>query len=455
MTAHRRTALHVRPITFLAAAVLLAAVSWVGHLVASRDAGSVGPTQAGSAVSDPGNAIGGVAAPVELSTLNDQIALWSRKAAENVNDYISATNVGVLYLQRAKLTADLADYDRASQAVARAIAADPGYTPARSLDAVVRFATHDFAGALTAAERLLVDEPGQVDALTVQADANLELGHLDLARQGYQRLSTMAPAPSLDARLARFAYLTGDPARAIDLARQARDGSVQLDVADPAFFQFQLGEIARLTGDPATAREAYSAALAIRPSDRASIVGLARLDAADGRPADAIERLRAAIAIAPEPATVALLGDLLAAQGDVTGADQQFDTVRFTARLGSLAGTLYDRQLLLFELDHGGASADTLRRAEAALATRADAAGHDVVAWALHRLGRADEAWAQIAEARGTGIVDARILYHAGAIAIARGDREGARALLEQALALGAAIDPLERSDAQGLLNAL
>jgi hypothetical protein len=64
-----------------------------------------------------------------------------------------------------------------------------------------------------------------------------------------------------------------------------------------------------------------------------------------------------------------------------------------------------------------------------------------------------DGAWAEIDAARSSGIVDARILYHAGAIAIARDDAEAGRPLLEQALALGPALDPIEREEAERLLG--
>jgi hypothetical protein len=49
--------------------------------------------------------------------------------------------------------------------------------------------------------------------------------------------------------------------------------------------------------------------------------------------------------------------------------------------------------------------------------------------------------------------VEARILFHAGAIAIARGDRSGGDALLRQALGLGAALDPADRAEARRLLG--
>jgi tetratricopeptide (TPR) repeat protein len=452
VTTHQHSLLRLRPFAILIAAVLLAAGTWVGQWLTSRTEPGPGAA-AGPAVQAPAQAGPSIveAPALDLAGLDDQIALWGRKAAANDNDYISATNLGLLYLGRARLTADLADYDRANQAVLRALDADSGYVPARALDAVVRYATHDFTGAVASAERLLTDQPGQVDALSVLADASLELGRLDSARATYARLAELVPGPSLDARLARLAYLSGDVQGALALARGAQAEALAGDVTDPAFFHYQLGELARLAGDAETAREAFVAALGLRPADRASLVGLAKVDAAGGRTDEAIRGLRAAAATAPEPATLALLGDLLAA-ADPAGAEEQYQAVRFTGRLGELAGAVYDRQLLLFELDHGGASAELLARAEQALAIRADAAGLDLVAWARHRLGDHDGARAAIDEARSTGIVDARIVFHAGAIAIARGDEATGRELLEQALALGPALDPIERAEAQRLV---
>jgi tetratricopeptide (TPR) repeat protein len=455
MTASRRPALHVRPLGILAAAVLLVGATWAGQLLSSRSGGQTLPAERPSTQTRPGTDAPIIDAPaaVDLAALDAQIETWSTKAAANDNDYISATNLGVLYLSRARLTGDLSDYERAGQAAKRALAADPGYTSARALDAVARFAVHDFSGALASAEALLADEPDQVDALTVVADSNVELGRLDAASAVYDRLAAIAPGPALDVRLARLAYLTGDRERSLELATSARDRAVRQSRAEAAFYHYQLGELARLQGEPGLAREAFAAALAVRPADRAALVGLARADAAEGRIDEAIAGLRAAAAIVPEPATLALLGDLLTLDGDAAGAEEQYATVRFTGELGQLAGAVYDRSLLQFELDHGGSSPALLERAEAAAETRADAGGLDVVAWASHRLGRDDEAWTAIERARETGIVDARILFHAGAIAVARGEMSEGRALLAQALDLGPALDPLERQEASSLLG--
>jgi tetratricopeptide (TPR) repeat protein len=209
----RPFATRIRPLGFLLAAVVVAAVSQL-VVALDRQAAPERPIPVTAQLEPP---------VLDLSSIDRQLKTWSAKAEANDDDYISATNLGILYLGRARLTGDLADYERASAAAERGLAADPGYVPARALDATVRYSLHDFDGAVSAAESLLADVPGQVDALAVLADASLELGRLDEARSVYQELGQLAPGPALDVRLARLAYLTGDPAHGLELARQARD----------------------------------------------------------------------------------------------------------------------------------------------------------------------------------------------------------------------------------------
>jgi tetratricopeptide (TPR) repeat protein len=147
-----------------------------------------------------------------------------------------------------------------------------------------------------------------------------------------------------------------------------------------------------------------------------------------------------------------LFGDLLATRGDA-GARESYDTVRFIERLGDIQASTFDRQLLRFELDHGGASDDVLARARASEAGRPDSSGHDTVGWALYRLGRYDQAAASIEAARALGADDARLRFHDGAIRLARGDVGGGVSMLRSALALGPALDPIERAEASRLLG--
>src|SRR5204862_671729 len=114
---------------------------------------------------------------------------------------------------------------------------------------------------------------------------------------------------------------------------------------------------------------------AVRSTDVAALVGLARIDAFDGHTDSAIAGLRAAAAIVPQPDTLAILGDLENESGDTTAASRDVKTVRFIEQLGSIQGAVYDRQLIRFELDHSGASPETVASAQASLAARPDSTG--------------------------------------------------------------------------------
>lgn len=450
-----------RVLGILAAAVLIAAGSYAATMSGPADSldtdsphsdppAQVAPLQVPGAVAGAGSAF---LAPGSLERIDRSIATWTRNLDANPRDFISATNLATLYHGRGRLSGDLADQERALAAARTAIAIAPTSGAARSLEAAILYTLHDFPAALAAAESLYRDDPGQVGALATIADARLELGRIDEARAALESLRLMAAGPALDVRFARLAYLTGDALEALRLALGARDAATAALAADGTatnlgFYHYAVGEYARLAGDAATAREGYVAALAERASDLGALIGLARIDAFDGRTADAIAGLERAVSIAPQPDALALLGDLLAASGDAAAAADRYATVRLIAALSAIDGAVFDRQLLLFELDHGGATEATLQRATAAAEIRPDAAGHDLVAWAAYRLGRFEEAGVASDLARATGIVDARILYHAGRIVIALGDVAAGEALLREALALGPGLDPAERDGA-------
>ena len=62
-----------------------------------------------------------------VADIDANIRTWSAKAAADKNDYISATNLGILYLGRARLTSNVDDYSRAQAATEQALAAVPNF----------------------------------------------------------------------------------------------------------------------------------------------------------------------------------------------------------------------------------------------------------------------------------------------------------------------------------------
>lgn len=476
MTAISLRSRRPRALGFLASALFIAAgtvlAGWSG--LGTVTAPPANPDPAGRPAGGTGGIVDQVPVPIpgagtaslpagSLAQLDHNIAAWTLNLEANPLDFISATNLSTLYHARARLTADLADHERALEAARVAMAIAPTQPGARLLEASILLSLHDFRAALAAADALYREDPTQLGALATRADAEIELGDLEAARRDLDVLADATGGPAVDVRLARLAAVSGDLDGAFDLARRARAAAIA-DGVDAAFYEYALAEYARIAGDAAPARAGYEAALAARSTDLGALLGLARVQAFDGEVDAAIATLESAVAIAPTPEAEALLGDLLTIRAadparsdteraaDARAAATALGTVRLTRKLSVLAGAVYDRQLILFDLDHGTATVGTLVAARAALAARPDAAGHDTVAWALHRLGRDDEAWIESLAARASGAADARTLAHAGAIAAALGDLRTARELLARALALGPALEPLERAEAHTVL---
>jgi tetratricopeptide (TPR) repeat protein len=293
--------------------------------------------------------------------------------------------------------------------------------------------------------------------LAIIGDARLELGEVDAAAAIYERIEQLAPGAPVEARLARVAFLRGDPAGAVALAESAHATAAADGQVGPAlsWYAYLAGTLSLSGGAPESAATWFDRALSAWPGSYLALAGRARAAAALGHVEAAIDGYRAAIAIAPQPEALAALGDLLALQGDAGAAERQYDTVLAIARLQGADELVFNRQLVLFYVNHGRDAAGALALAERELAERRDAYGYDAHAWALLANGRAAEADAAMQRALAFGTRDAAILFHAGEIARAAGDAGLARGLLEEALAIRGALDPLSRARATAALEAL
>src|SRR5689334_2438114 len=257
MTTHTRTVpgrvgiRRPRVAGFLAAtAVIILATYALGALRVAQPRtlpAGVAAQPPAAGVTDPGLRSGALVAPGTTSALppgsieqiDHAIALWSANVAKEPRDFLSATTLASLYHDRGRLSGDLADQQKALEAAATAERAAPRETPARVIEAAIKFTLHDFDGAYGVAQAVLRDEPGNQTALATMADAEHELGRLDAARADYDRLAALpgARGAALDVRLARLAYLAGDAPGAVQRSdaalaatREAADAGETVDV---------------------------------------------------------------------------------------------------------------------------------------------------------------------------------------------------------------------------------
>ncbi|MEP6911289.1 MAG: hypothetical protein ABI923_00960 [bacterium] len=156
----------------------------------------------------------------------------------------------------------------------------------------------------------------------------------------------------------------------------------------------------------------------------------------------------------PLPDYSIALGDLYAKLGRADEAKKQYELVQFIERTGAIQGT-YSRQLAFFWANHDQRLDDALAIAQRERQSRSDIYTSDVLAWCLYKKGRLDEAKTSIDEALHLGTRDPLLLYHAGMIANARGERRLAANYLKKALATNPSFDILEADVAKRTLESI
>ncbi len=470
---------HIRPLWFLAAALVIV-VAGVGidrlgvmHPAATRPAAGLpaGVAPLGGTVTAPGAAapaivpvvpvvpVDGPAVDLSASTasLDKAIGVWTANLQRDAEDFVSAQNLALDYYTRGRLTGSIDDYSRAQAAVEQGLRAYPADTAGQTMRALLAYTLHDFQGALAEAQAIYGADHTVLQALATVGDSQLELGDYGAAAATFEALEKAQPGAAVTARLAHLAALQGRDAEAATLAARAgtEARAEGTDGTALAFYDYLRGFIAFQAGDLEAARAGYQAALVDWPGSYTALEGLAKVSAAQGRTVEAIALYRQAIAIVPQPQYLAGLGDLYQLTGQNALADQQYATVRAIAQLQATQPTVYDRQLVLFDANHGQDPAGAVALAERELAVRKDVYGWDAYAWALLGAGRATDADAAMTDALGQGTHDALLSYHAGMIAHAVGDDVRARTQLTAALGLNPGFDPLQAARARQVLAGL
>ena len=141
---------------------------------------------------------------------------------------------------------------------------------------------------------------------------------------------------------------------------------------------------------------------------------------------------------------MAALGDIYTKIGDGEAAKKQYDLVEYIGRLNTLNQTLYNRELALFYADHDMKLPESLQLAERELEVRKDIYTDDVLAWALYKNDKPEEALTVMTRALRLGTKDARLFFHAGMIYHRLGKQDRAKNYLQQALTLNPQFHPTQ-----------
>jgi tetratricopeptide (TPR) repeat protein len=405
---------------------------------------------------DLGSRVGKAAPPLDPSrsgpegqtTVDAKIASLQSSLERDPRKVDTWVLLGRAWVQKARQAADPGYYANAGACADVALDLRPKYPLAMDLRALVLMNNHAFAEARDLATATLAEDSDDMMALGVAADALLELGDFEKASAMVQRMIDLKPCLPSYARASYIRWLEGDTREAKQIIRLAMDAG--LDQRDPEPGAWVTVEAAKMfwhEGDYPGADAGFDRALSRFPDYAPALLGKARVAIAAGRFEDAAKLARRSYEASPLAETAWVWGDAERLAGHDALAKEAHDRVVKLGRQGDR------RTLAMFFATEDRDIGEALTAIEAEVKVRGDVYTHDAYAWALYRAGKLEAAKAESDKAMRLGTKDALLLYHAGAIQAASGDKRGLDRV-RQALKLSPMFQARGALEARALLKA-
>jgi tetratricopeptide (TPR) repeat protein len=413
-------------LTFAACASVAAAVLFGGLLRGSDADGSPAAGARTSAVRLlDGFASGDTAA---------LIAELEGRVAGNPGDFKALVLVGLAYQQRARETGDTAFYGPSQAALERALRLEPRNHLGLAGLAALSASRHRFGEARRFAKRALAVNPYAAGAWGILGDAEIETGRYRGAFAAFDRMVAIRPTTAAYARISYARELLGRTRAAVEAMRRA----VAAAASNPepqAWALTHLGNLFAETGRLRTAERNYRYARIVLPAYAPATAGLARLALWRGNNGKSVRLWREALNAQGVPEYAVGLGDALVRAGNDAAARHAYERAQAMEAEFAANGGHNQLETALFDLDHGRYYADALSRARVGQRLRPSVEGEHVLAWALYKNGRCQEARIHSIRALRLGTKDWGAMLHRSLIEECLGHPRAARSFRDKALA--------------------
>jgi predicted Zn-dependent protease len=355
----------------------------------------------------------------ERSERDVQIRVWHQALDADPTSALVTGQLAALHLQRAREGGGWDDYIKAEAFARQSLGKRTHRNLATASTLVsILLAQHRFSEARVIAEQLVRDDPETPQYRATLAEVAMELGDDVAADSLFKSVWADRGMLTIAPRLARWLELNNHIPEARALLVAARDDALaRRDIAreTQAWFHLRVGDLELRRGRNNAAFDAFEAGLAIEPDDPRLLAAMARHAAALGEWRRAIEWGERAIGVQLDPATLGLVGDAYEAIGNRTKAEEYFRTLEVAV---SLQPGAYHRAWSLYLLDHGLQVSEVLQKAQDELRGRKDVYGYDIVAWALEKSGRHEEAQVAMRNALRLRTPDPLLVRHARVIGV-------------------------------------
>jgi tetratricopeptide (TPR) repeat protein len=376
---------------------------------------------------------------VKLSPAEQSIAAANRLIAKNGKDFEAYNALALALSRRARETSDVSFYTQGEDALKKSFEISPGNFDGERTAVWILLGKHEFPAALEKAKELNKQMPDDIMLYGFLTDANVELGNYDAAEQAAQWMLNLRPGnmPGIT-RAAYLRELFGDFDGALDLMNMAYQSTPPNETEDRAWILSQIGHLQLMSGKIAEADTTLQQALALFPRYHYALQNLAKVRVEQKRYADAVALLQQRYDDAHHAENLYDLAEAENLAGQTQEAKRDFAEFEVKSLAESVKKDNSSRELIFYYADYAHEPAKALNIAEQEFAWRHDVFTLDAYAWALHENGRDAEARTDIERALAVGIRDARMLRHAGEIALSLGDRAAGQRYLRESAELNA-----------------
>jgi len=366
------------------------------------------------------------ASPAERS-----MAQASRLIEKNPKNFEAYNALALALSRRARETSDVKFYAQAEETLRKSFGISHGNFDGERIHVWLLLGKHEFAAAREEARKLNQKMPDDVMVYGFLTDANIELGNYKEAEDSAQLMLDMRPGnlPGLT-RAAYLRELFGDLDGSIELMNMAFQSTPPSEAEDRAWILSQIGHLQLMSGKITEADTTLQQALTLFPGYHYALGNLAKVRIEQKRYEDAVALLQQRYDAAQHAENLYDLAEAFELSGHQDQAKKSFAEFETKSQIESVRADNSNRELIFYYADHAHLPAKVLEVAQAEYARRHDVFTLDAYAWALHVNGRDIEARTQIAAALAVGIRDARMLRHAGEIALSNGDRVAAERYL-------------------------
>jgi tetratricopeptide (TPR) repeat protein len=374
-----------------------------------------------------------------LSPAEQSMAAARRLIEKNPKNFEAYNALALALSRRAREISDVTYYTQAEDALKKSFEISPNNFDGERTAVWLLLGKHEFPAALEKAKELNKKLPDDIMLYGFLTDANVELGNYAEAEKAAQWMLDLRPGnlPGMT-RAAYLRELFGDIDGALELMNMAYQSTPPNEAEDRAWILSQIGHLQLSSGKISDADATLQQALAFFPGYHYALQNLAKVRIEQKRYADAVNLLQQRYDAAKHAENLYDLAEALKLAGRADDAQKAFAEFEIKSLAESVRKDNSSRELIFYYADHAHQPAKALEIAKQEFASRHDAFTLDAYAWALHVNGNNAEARKQIEAALAVGIRDAKMLRHAGEIALATGDQSAAERYLHQSAELNA-----------------